>query len=110
MEGEGVGGQGREDLGATREKVRSEIERLLHDSSAETEAEPAPKKPSKTPLLDQFGRDLTELARRNQLDPVIGRETEIERVIQILSRRTKNNPALIGEPGVGQTALAERPA
>src|SRR5881275_929828 len=82
-------------------------EHLLLDSSAETEAEPAPKKPSKTPLLDQFGRDLTELARRNQLDPVIGRETEIERVIQILSRRTKNNPALIGEPGVGKTAIAE---
>src|SRR5439155_1280538 len=83
-----------EDLGANLEKVRTEIERLLHDSSAETEAEPAPKKPSKTPLLDQFGRDLTELARRNQLDPVIGRETEIERVIQILSRRTKNDAAL----------------
>jgi ATP-dependent Clp protease ATP-binding subunit ClpC len=107
IEGEGIAAHVLEDLGATLEKVRSEIERLLHDSSAETEAEPAPKKPSKTPLLDQFGRDLTELARRNQLDPVIGRETEIERVIQILSRRTKNNPALIGEPGVGKTAIAE---
>src|SRR5216684_1165783 len=107
IEGEGIAAHVLEDLGATLEKVRSEIERLLHDSSAETEAEPAPKKPSKTPLLDQFGRDLTELARRNSLDPVIGRETEIERVIQILSRRTKNNPALIGEPGVGKTAIAE---
>src|ERR1700694_5607873 len=107
IEGEGIAAHVLEDLGATLEKVRSEIERLLHDSSAETEAEPAPKKPSKTPLLDQFGRDLTELARRNGLDPVIGRETEIERVIQILSRRTKNNPALIGEPGVGKTAIAE---
>jgi len=107
IEGEGIAAHVLEDLGATLEKVRSEIERLLHDSSAETEAEPAPKKPSKTPLLVQFGRDLTELARRNQLDPVIGRETEIERVIQILSRRTKNNPALIGEPGVGKTAIAE---
>jgi len=107
IEGEGIAAHVLEDLGATLEKVRSEIERLLHDSSAETEAEPAPKKPSKTPLLDQFGRDLTELARRNQLDPVIGREMEIERVIQILSRRTKNNPALIGEPGVGKTAIAE---
>ncbi len=107
IEGEGIAAHVLEDLGATLEKVRSEIERLLHDSTAETEAEPAPKKPSKTPLLDQFGRDLTELARRNQLDPVIGRETEIERVIQILSRRTKNNPALIGEPGVGKTAIAE---
>jgi ATP-dependent Clp protease ATP-binding subunit ClpC len=107
IEGEGIAAHVLEDLGANLEKVRTEIERLLHDSSAETEAEPAPKKPSKTPLLDQFGRDLTELARRNQLDPVIGRETEIERVIQILSRRTKNNPALIGEPGVGKTAIAE---
>src|SRR5260370_41142435 len=94
-----------EGLGGTLDKVRDEIERRLHDSSAETEAEPAPKKPSKTPRLDQFGRDLTELARRKQLDPVIGRETEIQRVIQILSRRTKNNPALIGEPGVGKTAI-----
>src|SRR2546421_12820 len=107
IEGEGIAAHVLEDLGATLEKVRSEIERLLHDSSAETEAEPAPKKPSKTPLLDQFGRDLTELARRNQLDPVIGRELEIERVVQILSRRTKNTPALIGEPGVGKTAIAE---
>src|SRR5881296_3215669 len=107
IEGEGIAVHVLEDLGATLEKVRSEIERLLHDSSAETEAEPAPKKPSKTPLLDQMGQDLTSLARRNQLDPVIGREQEIERVIQILSRRTKNNPALIGEPGVGKTAIAE---
>src|SRR5579859_215883 len=106
IEGEGIAAHVLEDLGATLEKVRSEIERLLHDSSTE-ETEPTPKKPSKTPLLDQFGRDLTELARRNQLDPVIGRETEIERVIQILSRRTKNNPALIGDPGVGKTAIAE---
>ena len=106
IEGEGIAAHVLEDLGATLDKVRAEIERLLHDSTME-DAEPAPKKPSKTPLLDQFGRDLTELARRNQLDPVIGRETEIERVIQILSRRTKNNPALIGEPGVGKTAIAE---
>jgi ATP-dependent Clp protease ATP-binding subunit ClpC len=106
IEGEGIAAHVLEDLGATLDKVRAEIERLLHDSTVE-ESEPAPKKPSKTPLLDQFGRDLTELARRNALDPVIGRETEIERVIQILSRRTKNNPALIGEPGVGKTAIAE---
>jgi ATP-dependent Clp protease ATP-binding subunit ClpC len=106
IEGEGIAAHVLEDLGATLEKVRAEIERLLHDSTVE-DSEPAPKKPSKTPLLDQFGRDLTELARKNQLDPVIGRETEIERVIQILSRRTKNNPALIGEPGVGKTAIAE---
>jgi len=106
IEGEGIAAHVLEDLGATLDKVRAEIERLLHDSTVE-DSEPAPKKPSKTPLLDQFGRDLTELARKNSLDPVIGRETEIERVIQILSRRTKNNPALIGEPGVGKTAIAE---
>jgi ATP-dependent Clp protease ATP-binding subunit ClpC len=106
IEGEGIAAHVLEDLGASLEKVRAEIERLLHDSSQE-DREPAPKKPSKTPLLDQFGRELTELARKNQLDPVIGREMEIERVIQILSRRTKNNPALIGEPGVGKTAIAE---
>src|SRR6185437_6519448 len=68
---------------------------------------PAPKGKSKTPTLDAYGRDLTVLARENKLDPVIGRASEIERVIQILSRRTKNNPALIGEPGVGKTAIAE---
>ena len=68
---------------------------------------PAPKGKSKTPTLDAYGRDLTLLARENKLDPVIGRDNEIERVIQILSRRTKNNPALIGEPGVGKTAIAE---
>jgi ATP-dependent Clp protease ATP-binding subunit ClpC len=106
IEGEGIAAHVLEDLGASLDKVRAEIERLLHDSSQE-DTEPAPKKPSKTPLLDQFGRELTELARKNQLDPVIGREMEIERVIQILSRRTKNNPALIGEPGVGKTAIAE---
>jgi ATP-dependent Clp protease ATP-binding subunit ClpC len=106
IEGEGIAAHVLEDLGATLDKVRAEIERLLHDSTME-DAEPAPKKPSKTPLLDQFGRDLTEMARKNMLDPVIGREMEIERVVQILSRRTKNNPALIGEPGVGKTAIAE---
>jgi ATP-dependent Clp protease ATP-binding subunit ClpC len=106
IEGEGIAAHVLEDLGATLDKVRSEIERLLHDVNTE-DSEPAPKKPSKTPLLDQFGRDLTEMSRRNSLDPVIGRELEIERVIQILSRRTKNNPALIGEPGVGKTAIAE---
>ncbi len=76
-------------------------------SGLEEEAKEAQKKPSKTPLLDQFCRDLTELAQKNALDPVIGRAMEIERVVQILSRRTKNNPALIGEPGVGKTAIAE---
>ncbi|HXA28923.1 MAG TPA: ATP-dependent Clp protease ATP-binding subunit [Candidatus Angelobacter sp.] len=107
IEGEGIAAHVLEDLGATLEKVRGEIERLLHESGLEEEAKEAQKKPSKTPLLDQFCRDLTELATKNTLDPVIGREMEIERVIQILSRRTKNNPALIGEPGVGKTAIAE---
>ena len=81
------------------------------DGAVEEEGEngPAPggRKKSKTPTLDKFGRDLTELARQDKLDPVIGRSKEIERVIQILSRRTKNNPVLIGEPGVGKTAIAE---
>src|SRR5205823_2945561 len=68
---------------------------------------PRPKKRSQTPVLDEFARDLTQLARETKLDPVIGREQEIERVIQILARRTKNNPVLIGEPGVGKTAIVE---
>jgi len=104
-EGEGIAAHVLLDLGATSDKVRAEIERLRQGSVEDTES--PPKKPSKTPLLDQFGRDLTELARKNSLDPVIGREAEIERVIQILSRRTKNNPALVGEAGVGKTAIAE---
>lgn len=65
------------------------------------------KQKSKTPVLDNFGRDLTRLAEENKLDPVVGREKEIERVSQILSRRKKNNPLLIGEPGVGRVAIAE---
>jgi ATP-dependent Clp protease ATP-binding subunit ClpC len=105
-EGEGIAAQVLEDLGATLDKVRAEIDRLRQGSTVE-DTEAPPQKPSKTPLLDQFGRDLTELARKNSLDPVIGREAEIERVIQILSRRTKNNPALVGEAGVGKTAIAE---
>jgi ATP-dependent Clp protease ATP-binding subunit ClpC len=107
IEGEGIAAHVLEDLGASLDKVRTEIERLLHESGLEEESKESQKKPSKTPLLDQFCRDLTELAQKNQLDPVIGRAMEIERVIQILSRRTKNNPALIGEPGVGKTAIAE---
>src|SRR5207245_9993130 len=96
-----------EDRGDQLVDVRDEIDKLLHETGLEEETTQAQKKPSKTPLLDQFCRDLTELAQKNSLDPVIGREREIERVIQILSRRTKNNPALIGEPGVGKTAIAE---
>jgi ATP-dependent Clp protease ATP-binding subunit ClpC len=107
LEGEGIAAHVLEDLGANLEKVRGEIDRLLRESGLEGEVKEALKQPSKTPLLDQFGRDLTELALKSALDPVIGRAMEIERVVQILSRRTKNNPALIGEPGVGKTAIAE---
>ncbi len=86
-------------------KARSEILRLMGGGSQEAVA--AGKTKSKTPALDAFGTDLTELARLGKLDPVIGRQDEIERVIQILCRRTKNNPVLIGEAGVGKTAIAE---
>lgn len=102
-EGEGVAARVLTNLGVDPTKVRVQTTSLL---GAEGQP-PAPKGKSKTPTLDAYGRDLTTLARENKLDPVIGRSTEIERVIQILSRRTKNNPALIGEPGVGKTAVAE---
>jgi ATP-dependent Clp protease ATP-binding subunit ClpC len=103
-EGEGVAARVLTNLGVDPAKVRSQTTSLL---GAETQAPSAAKGKSKTPTLDAYGRDLTQLAREGKLDPVIGRNTEIERVIQILSRRTKNNPALIGEPGVGKTAIAE---
>ncbi len=102
-EGEGVAARVLTNLGVDPAKVRVQTTSLL---GAEGQP-PAPKGKSKTPTLDAYGRDLTQLARENKLDPVIGRSSEIERVIQILSRRTKNNPALIGEPGVGKTAIAE---
>ncbi len=107
IEGEGIAAHVLEDLGANQDKVRHELDALLKEQGLEDEPPPERKKSSKTPLLDQFCRDLTDLATKHQLDPVIGREMEIERVVQILSRRTKNNPALIGEPGVGKTAIAE---
>ena len=102
-EGEGVAARVLANLGVDPAKVRVQTTSLL-GSEAQT---PVPKGKSKTPTLDTYGRDLTQLARDRKLDPVIGRANEIERVIQILSRRTKNNPALIGEPGVGKTAIAE---
>ncbi|HEY5256785.1 MAG TPA: ATP-dependent Clp protease ATP-binding subunit [Candidatus Baltobacteraceae bacterium] len=102
-EGEGVAARVLTNLGVDPAKVRVQTTSLL---GAEGQP-PAPKGKSKTPTLDSYGRDLTQLARENKLDPVIGRNSEIERVIQILARRTKNNPALIGEPGVGKTAIAE---
>ncbi|MBN1127770.1 MAG: ATP-dependent Clp protease ATP-binding subunit [Chitinispirillaceae bacterium] len=89
--------------GLEYEKVKEEINRVLRGG----ESPGASKEKSKTPFLDHFGRDLTALAREGKLDPVIGREKEIERVVQILSRRKKNNPVLIGEPGIGETAIVE---
>jgi ATP-dependent Clp protease ATP-binding subunit ClpC len=96
-------------IGVEYERVKEEIERVLRGGDAASAAPDAAaaRKKSKTPFLDHFGRDLTELARQGQLDPIIGRAQEIERVIQILSRRKKNNPVLIGEPGVGKTAIVE---
>ena len=97
-----------ESLGVSLDKVRHEVVRVLSQSSAPASPQAERRAgTSKTPTLDALGIDLTEAARAGRLDPVIGREREIERVIQILARRTKNNPALIGEPGVGKTAIAE---
>ena len=103
-EGEGVAAQVLHNLGADLEKVRAQVTSQLGGGSQGKTQAP---RQNKTPTLDQFGRDLTTLAREGNLDPVIGRDKEIQRVIQILSRRTKNNPVLIGEPGVGKTAIAE---
>ncbi len=98
-----------ERLGASPSDILSDTVKSLGAPGKQTAAKPGgkPGEKSETPTLDQFGRELTELARDHKIDPVIGREKEIERVIQILSRRTKNNPCLIGEPGVGKTAIAE---
>jgi len=91
--------------GLDYERVKEEINRVLR--GGESVAGATAKEKSKTPFLDHFGRDLTAMAREGKLDPVIGREKEIERVVQILSRRKKNNPVLIGEPGIGKTAIVE---
>jgi len=104
-EGEGVAAGVLESLGVTLEKVRAETQRILSQSTAQGPT--AGRTPTRTPTLDQLGVDLTALARAGKLDPVWGRHKEIQRVIQILSRRTKNNPVLIGEPGVGKTAIVE---
>jgi len=103
-DGAGGGARALETLGVTYEKSRDMVINLLGGTFPKFSKQA---KKTKTPALDAFGRDLTQLARDGKLDPVIGREDEIERVIQILSRRTKNNPVLIGEPGVGKTAIAE---
>src|SRR6478736_5405233 len=104
-EGEGIAAGVLESLGVSLDKVRNQVIYVLNQSAAYSQQES--RHSSKTPVIDQLGMDLTAAARANKLDPVIGREREIERVVQILSRRTKNNPALIGEPGVGKTAIVE---
>lgn len=103
-EGEGLAAQTLSKFGVDLVKARGAVIKLVGSGLREGEAA---KEPSKTPILDQFSRDLTALAKQGRLDPVIGRQAEIERVVSILSRRTKNNPVLIGEPGVGKTAIAE---
>ncbi len=105
-EGEGIAAGVLESLGVNLDKVRHEVIRVLSQSSSVGPAAET-KRASKTPTVDQLGINLTDAVRAGKIDPVIGRDKEIERVIQILSRRTKNNPALIGEPGVGKTAIAE---
>jgi ATP-dependent Clp protease ATP-binding subunit ClpC len=105
-EGEGIAAGVLESLGVNLDKVRHEVIRVLSQSSSSGPTTET-KRASKTPTVDQLGINLTDAVRAGKIDPVIGREKEIERVIQILSRRTKNNPALIGEPGVGKTAIAE---
>jgi ATP-dependent Clp protease ATP-binding subunit ClpC len=104
-EGEGVAAGVLESLGVTLDKVRAETHRILSHSSGGSS--PGARASTRTPTLDQLGVDLTVAARADKLDPVIGREQEIQRVVQILSRRTKNNPVLVGEPGVGKTAIVE---
>jgi ATP-dependent Clp protease ATP-binding subunit ClpC len=111
-EGEGVAAQVLVSLGADLARVRQQVIQLLSgyqgkESVGAGPGSSASETPSGSPVLDQFGRNLTQLARDGKLDPVIGREKEIERVMQVLSRRTKNNPVLIGEPGVGKTAIVE---
>ncbi len=109
-EGEGVAAQVLVKLGADLNRVRQQVIQLLsgyQGKEAVAAGGPAEGQPSTSLVLDQFGRNLTQAAREGKLDPVIGREKEIERVMQVLSRRTKNNPVLIGEPGVGKTAVVE---
>ncbi|MGZ5369714.1 MAG: Clp protease N-terminal domain-containing protein, partial [Aeromicrobium sp.] len=109
-EGEGVAAQVLVKLGADLNRVRQQVIQLVsgfQGKEAEAAGAPSENVPSTSAVLDQFGRNLTQAAREGKLDPVIGRETQIERVMQVLSRRTKNNPVLIGEPGVGKTTVVE---
>ena len=104
-EGEGIAAGVLESLGASLEDVRKESEKLISENVKSPKTK---EKKTTTPLTDELGSDLTRLAKKGKLDPVIGRDLELERVIQILSRRTKNNPVLIGQPGVGKTAIVEK--
>jgi ATP-dependent Clp protease ATP-binding subunit ClpC len=106
-EGEGVAAQVLQKLGADLNRVRQQVIQLLSGYTGGKETAPGEAPPQGSMVLDQFGRNLTQLAREMKLDPVIGRDKEIERVMQVLSRRTKNNPVLIGDPGVGKTAVVE---
>ncbi len=106
-EGEGIAAQVLTGMGLSLEGTASEIVNILNNAGPAPRQKPAAAANINTKHLNQYGRDLTELAREGKLDPIIGRDKEIERVIQILSRRTKNNPVLIGDPGVGKTAIAE---
>ncbi|MDD5085204.1 MAG: ATP-dependent Clp protease ATP-binding subunit [Candidatus Omnitrophica bacterium] len=106
-EGEGVASHVLMNLGLDLNKVRSEVIKLLGSSTPQAQMGTGGKPKTKTPALDAFGRDLSQLARDGKLDPVVDRNDEIERVIQILARRTKNNPVLLGEAGVGKTAIVE---
>jgi ATP-dependent Clp protease ATP-binding subunit ClpC len=112
-EGEGVAAQVLQSLGADLPRVRQQVIQLLSGyqgreaANATAGGAPGEATSSGSPILDQFGRNLTQMAREHKLDPVIGRDREIERLMQVLSRRTKNNPVLIGEPGVGKTAIVE---
>jgi ATP-dependent Clp protease ATP-binding subunit ClpC len=106
-EGEGVAARVLENLGVDLAKVRTQVIRMLGETAEVSSGGGSGKGSTKTPTLDEFGSNLTQQAADGKLDPVVGRQNEIERVIQILGRRTKNNPVLIGEPGVGKTAIAE---
>jgi len=106
-EGDGVAASVLETLGITLDKVRAETTRILSQTVQQSQSGSGGRSTSRTPTLDQLGIDLTAAARAGKLDPTVGREKEIQRVTQILSRRTKNNPVLVGEPGVGKTAIVE---
>src|SRR2546427_5740678 len=106
-EGEGVAAQVLQKLGADLNRVRQQVIQLLSGYTGKGEGQPGEQAPQGSMVLDQFGRNLTQQAREGKLDPTIGREKEIEGVMQVLSRRTKNNPVLIGDPGVGKTAIVE---